>query len=146
VLSLKEALSERSATLRPEIRFIILLPLNIAVELAFLFLCKLLIFKKSMACVTPAALAAAGAIATSLTLPYVWFVLYWLVRDRTAYVVASEAFAVIVEGLLYCFILKLRLRIGLAVSLIANAASFLILYRVDALLLFLAAPAAGAGR
>ena len=117
------------------VRFLIVLPIDLAVECAVLFACKYLLFKKSFQPVSVLTVVLAGIIATSLTLPYVWFIVPYFIHGRIAYLVVSEAFAVVVEGFLYRFLLKIKLQIGLLVSLLANAASFIGLYFLDFLLL-----------
>ncbi len=117
------------------VRFLIVLPLDLAIECGALIACKYLLFRKSFRTASALSLLPAGIVATALTLPYVWFVIPFFIRGRIPYLLFSETFAVIVEGFLYWFILKVKLRMGLLVSLIANAASFIALYFLDFLLL-----------
>ena len=117
------------------IRFLIVLPIDLVIECAALIACQYFLFKRSVQTAPVLSVVLAGVIATSLTLPYVWFIIPFFIRGRIPYLVVSEAFAVLVEGFIYCFILKIRLRVGLLVSLLANAASFIALYFLDFLLL-----------
>jgi hypothetical protein len=116
------------------VRFLIILPLDLIIECAVLIACKYLLLKKSFQPVPSLTVVLAGIVATSLTLPYVWFIIPFFIRDRILYLIVSETFAVLVEGFLFCFLLKLKVRMGLLVSLVANAASFIALYFADFLL------------
>ncbi len=65
----------------------------------------------------------AGIISSSLTIPYLWFVMPIFFDSRTAYVFISEGLIVVVEGLLLYKLLSLSLARALAASFIANMVS-----------------------
>jgi hypothetical protein len=125
--------------MRPELRFLIILPLTILVEGGCGLVCKFVLLKKSLLPVTVPVMLITGAIATGLTLPYVWFVIPFFFRDRLVYLMVAEAFAVVIEGLLYWFILKVKPAIGLLLSFLLNLGSFAALFLADGWLLSLAA-------
>jgi len=64
--------------------------------------------------------------ASLMTLPYVWFIWPFFIRERFWYLTTVELFAWLVESLFYAFFFKTNLRTALALSLICNACSFLI--------------------
>ena len=66
------------------------------------------------------------ALASMLTLPYVWFVLPELIKPRLAYELVSEAGVTLVEGFWYTLALRINLKKALALSLCANLGSVLI--------------------
>lgn len=68
----------------------------------------------------------AGLFASFSTIPYVWYVFPSLFPGSlsTAYVV-GEVFATTIETFIYAFVLDIRLREGVAVSIFANAASLI---------------------
>lgn len=69
---------------------------------------------------------AAGILASSLTLPYLWFVLPAWFPDFWTLAAIGEPSVVIIEGLFYWFALRISLPRSLLLSLIANALSFTI--------------------
>lgn len=67
-----------------------------------------------------------GAIASALTLPYLWFVLpLWLV-NRNAYIFGGEFLVIFVEAVIYYKLLNLKLSEAIIVSLVANLMSVLL--------------------
>ena len=67
----------------------------------------------------------AGIIASSLTLPYLWFVLPSFIPSRTAYICIGESAIVLIEAFVYYKILKISAKQAFVVSLMANIASVL---------------------
>lgn len=65
-------------------------------------------------------------IASSLTLPYLWFVLPIFIFDRVIYIIVSEIFAVIVEAVFYWRVLQISFKKTIIISFISNFFSFLI--------------------
>lgn len=106
-----------------EIRFLQALALTLLIEVPVL----LFLFSRLARRPVPSvrALALAGACASALTLPYVWFVLPALVTGF-AYVVLAEVFAVALEAFLYAMWFRLDPMRALALSLACNAASYLL--------------------
>ena len=66
----------------------------------------------------------AGAICSALTLPYVWFIIPYLVPGYWDYMITAESSAVVVEAFVYVRILSWCYRRAFVVSLICNAVSF----------------------
>lgn len=68
----------------------------------------------------------AGIIASSLTLPYLWFVLPAYISDRLIFLLVSEILIVCIEAVIYRQLLKIRLTKSFIISLIANIVSILV--------------------
>jgi len=66
------------------------------------------------------------ALASVLTLPYVWFVLPELIKPRLAYELISEVGVTLVEGVWYMLALRIDIKKALALSVCANLGSVLI--------------------
>jgi len=65
----------------------------------------------------------AGIISSSLTIPYLWFVMPIFFDSRMVYLFVSEALIVIVEALVLYKLLSLSLRLAVIASFLANIAS-----------------------
>lgn len=65
----------------------------------------------------------AGVIATALTLPYLWFV-FPPYLDMRYYLLSGELIVIATEAVVYWVVLGMQPRLAIAVSVIANAASF----------------------
>jgi len=106
--------------------FLYALFFTVAVETAALFLCARVLFKMK-AKEAPDALLLFCGIALSLdTLPYVWFIFPAFLGSGAAYVAAAELFAFAAEAVGYKIILHTNWKRAAALSLICNAASFLL--------------------
>ena len=68
----------------------------------------------------------AGIIASSLTLPYFWFILPIFISNRFAYVWIGESVIVLIEAYIYYRILKVSAKQAFVVSLIANVSSVIV--------------------
>ena len=66
----------------------------------------------------------AGIITSTLTLPYLWFILPLYISDRTIYIIVGEILVVLIEAFIYYRVLKLKFIQALLVSFIANLVSF----------------------
>jgi len=66
-----------------------------------------------------------GTIPTLTTLPYIWFVFSYFIKDRTVYTIFSESFAVLFEAVIIYLILKVNFRYTLLLSFVANIVSYL---------------------
>jgi hypothetical protein len=71
-------------------------------------------------------LIATVALASVLTLPYVWFVLIELIHPRPIYEISAEIIVMFVETLFYVLTLKITVKKALILSLCANLGSVLI--------------------
>lgn len=69
---------------------------------------------------------AVGLFATMLTLPYLWFILPVFLKNNIAYIVLSEAIAVVVESFIYYLFFDKPYGKVLLISLICNGSSYLL--------------------
>jgi hypothetical protein len=67
----------------------------------------------------------AGVVASSVTLPFVWFVFPLIIEHRSAFLVAAELFAFLAEIPMIRSIVKTTLPEAAVASLAANGASFM---------------------
>ena len=65
-------------------------------------------------------------VASVMTLPYVWFVYYDFIKDRTTFAVVSELWAWLAEALFYKYYFRTGLKRVLAFSFLLNLFSFLV--------------------
>lgn len=103
-----------------ESRFLVALAITLAIEVpALIVLFKFLKFKitRKIFCV--------GLIASTMTLPYVWFVIPAFFSGNT-YVFVAEAFAVIAEAVLFFRLLELGAKESLLISAVVNMLSFVL--------------------
>jgi len=101
-----------------EIQFLIALAFTIIAETTVL----LFVMRKKHSGLHTLLLA--GCAASFATLPYVWFIFPFFIRTHYPYLIASEAFALLAETLLYAALLRIPLKKGFIVSLCCNTASF----------------------
>ena len=66
------------------------------------------------------------ALASVFTLPYIWFVAPELIKNRWAFGISAEIFALIMEAIWYFLALKISAKNALIISLSANIVSFAI--------------------
>jgi len=66
------------------------------------------------------------AVASALTLPYVWFVLPAFINAGLTYIIVSEISVTIVEGLFYWFTLKTSFKTAIILSVTTNFFSWFI--------------------
>jgi hypothetical protein len=66
-----------------------------------------------------------GVLASSLTLPYLWFIAPLILGDPYALIV-GEILVFLVEAGIYILVLQISLRRALLISLIANLASLVV--------------------
>ncbi|MFB9079483.1 hypothetical protein ACFFLS_06320 [Flavobacterium procerum] len=65
-----------------------------------------------------------GIIASFLTLPYVWFVFPAFIHSQFPYIITSEVFAVMIESVIICKLLKIEYKKAFWISLLCNVISF----------------------
>jgi len=103
-----------------ETRFLLSLGLTLLIEVPALFiLTRFFVAHK----VTPAEVLFTSILASSLTLPYLWFVLPPYV-NASYYLQIGEAAVIIVEALIIQRLLKVDILRSLLISAAANMASF----------------------
>ena len=105
--------------------FIYALFFTVAVETAVLFLCARVLFRMKAKEAPDALLLFCGVALSLATLPYVWFV-FPMFSSGTVYIALAELFAFAAETIGYKFILRTDWKRAAALSLICNAASFLL--------------------
>jgi len=103
--------------------FFISLLLSLIIEIPILYLFIRFIYKNKKISVKK--IIFTGIVASSLTLPYLWFVLSpYILSNYYIYIV--EILVFFVEGLIYYEFLELRFDKALIVSFICNLISFII--------------------
>lgn len=64
--------------------------------------------------------------ASLLTLPFVWFVFYDFIKDRTTFAVVAELWAWLAEALFYGLFFRIDYKRALTLSFLLNLFSFLV--------------------
>jgi len=105
-----------------EVRFALALLLTLIVEIPLLVIFSRRVFKYKLPLEK---LITTGIIASALTLPYLWFVLFPFI-PTAYYVFLGEGFVIIIESLIYKQLLDIRLTKAFILSLMLNIASFLV--------------------
>ncbi len=106
-------------------RFLSSLVFTGVIETAVLILLLWFVFRKRS--IGLSQMLFAGLYASFSTISYVWFVFPYLIEwQRGTAIIFAEAFAFIVEAVLYRFVLKLDWRVALFVSFVCNAVSYLL--------------------
>ncbi|WP_340818208.1 hypothetical protein [Methanolobus sp. WCC4] len=108
-----------------EYLFLLSLILTIAIETSLLFIVVRHFFKVNKENISDPILLFAGFFASFATLPYLWFVLPFFIREHHVYVASGETFVFLVESLIYYFVLDLPARKVLILSFVCNLISFL---------------------
>jgi len=104
-----------------EQKFLFSLLLSLIVEITIaVFLVKRLYKHKE---IKISKIVIAGFIASTLTLPYFWFVLPVYISSRSLYVFIGEVLIIFVEAVIYNQFLKLKLSNAFIVSLVVNIVS-----------------------
>ena len=106
--------------------FLIHLLFTIIVETCFLFFIIRFLFKINNKKIKSSLLLFAGFISSFLTLPYLWFVLPIFLKSFYSLAVVGEILVVIIEAIMYKFIIRLNLKKAFVVSIACNLASFLL--------------------
>ncbi len=107
-----------------EITFLKALLLTIFIETAVLFFLIKVLFKSTK--FGNWILLLTGVLATFSTLPYLWFILPYLIKTKLWYVIASEVSAILIESLIILGLLRTNYPKALLISVICNTTSFLI--------------------
>jgi hypothetical protein len=109
-----------------ETQFLIALLITLAVETSLLLLVVRLMFRLPAAQLGSGVILFAGILASSATLPYVWFVVPAFIGSYRPFVVVSEGLVLVAETVMLMFILRLRIGRALAAAAICNVTSFAI--------------------
>ena len=113
-----------------EMRFLLALMQTLVIETLLLLLFSKMVFKNRFSTKPVYFIIITGVIASSLTLPYVWFILPFLIRDRVRYIIISEVFAITAESLIFLFLFKVSYKFCFLLSFICNLFSFLSVFVV----------------
>lgn len=105
--------------------FLFSLALTIIIEFFALWAVLRIFFKAKQEEVPFRLILFTGFFNSFATLPYVWFIIPFFIRDFFPYAVTSELFALGLETVFYYFILKTSWRRSFLLSLICNSCSFL---------------------
>ncbi len=105
-------------------RFFPALFLSVSVETVLLLVLARRVFRLKAAEVPTGRIVFAGVLATSATLPYVWFVFWELLGGTVLYAPVAETFVLAAEAFILKALLGLSLRRAFAASFACNAASF----------------------
>lgn len=104
-----------------ETRFLLAWLLTLVIEVPILFILVKFVFK--IKTIKNLDLLTAGVIATTLTIPYLWFVLPAFFNARY-YVYLGEGMVTIVEAIIYSLLLRIDVIRALIISIVANMASY----------------------
>ena len=67
-----------------------------------------------------------GVFCSFSTLPYLWFILPIFIKSYFQLALIGEAIVIIIESIIYYFVLKVNLKKALCISLVCNIVSFLV--------------------
>lgn len=109
-----------------EIEFIKSLLMTVAAEVLVAIILRRWLPKALGLSVSYGKLIVIVAVASIITLPYVWFILPIILKTRIQYVIIAELLVWIAEAVWYKAILKLNIKQALILSLAANGFSYLI--------------------
>ena len=105
-----------------EAKFLVALALTLVIEIPVAVMALWYWFKRKE--IPRGKIVTAGLVASGLTLPYLWFILPAFIPNPFIYIAVGEVSVFLVETFIYVWLLKVNLRQALAVSFLANAASF----------------------
>jgi hypothetical protein len=107
-----------------EALFLIALAITIISEALILIIVIRWLFRLNAAAMPVWKILLAGFFASFATLPYVWFVLPFWLKDYLALTIVGELSVWAVESLFYFFALKIGLKRAMLASFICNAVSY----------------------
>jgi len=110
------------------INFLYALGLTVCTETVVLFLLVRLLFKYSREKFTNITLIFAGVLASTTTLPYLWFALPEFIHTRMGLLIYGEPGVVIIEALIYRQFLRIKWQEALLVSTACNIISVVMGY------------------
>jgi hypothetical protein len=107
-----------------EIIFLKALLLTVLIETSVLFL----IFKTLLKSVEANnyILLLTGILASSATLPYLWFIFPLFIKSKIWYTIFSESFAIVAESFIIKGLIQINYTKSLIISIICNAISYII--------------------
>ena len=108
-----------------ELHFLRSLALTILIETSLLFLIVRRFYKLPEAQLRRARLLFGGMLASTATLPYVWFVFPAFIQNRALYAVVVESFAIAAETAIFAMLFRMGWKKALLLSACCNAGSFI---------------------
>ena len=106
-----------------ETRFLLSLLLTLLVEIPIVFILVRYVFERKKKKTDTIFLLTVELIASTLTLPYLWFVLHPYI-DARLYVIWGEFWVFVAEAFIYWRLLKIKLWKACILSLAANISSY----------------------
>ena len=95
-------------------------------EIITLVLITRIVFKIKTSEVSAGRLLFSGILASFATLPYVWFVLQYLIQPYELFILVAEVSVVLAEAVIYYYLLNIKLARAIVLSLSCNMTSFLL--------------------
>lgn len=108
--------------------FLRMLFFTILTETACLFIITRKLFNIDKSLTPNSKIMFSGFIASFGTLPYLWFVLPWVIKDRLIFVIVGEIAVVLIEAMIYYFMLQLKPKRALIASILCNLASYALVF------------------
>lgn len=108
-----------------ELHFLGSLALTVVIETSLLFLIVRRFYKLPEAQLSRVVLLAGGMLASTATLPYVWFVFPAFIQNRALYIVVVESFAIAAETAIFVMLFRMDWKKVLLLSACCNAGSFI---------------------
>jgi len=109
-----------------EYEFLLSFAITIIIETIILFIIVRKLFKINQRKISNSILLFLGVFCSFSTIPYLWFVLPFFIRNYIYYIIIGELLVLLVESLIYYFVLKIGYKKSFIISLLCNLASFLI--------------------
>lgn len=103
--------------------FLIALLLTLIIEIPILFIFLKYIFKLK---IKDSKIIFVGFLASTLTIPYLWFIFPAYINDYFIYIIIGEFLVFLFEAFMYNQLINLRIDKALLVSFVANLSSFTI--------------------
>jgi len=97
---------------------------TVVIETAGLFLITRKLFNIDKSLTPNSQILFSGFVASFSTLPYLWFILPWAIRDRLIFGVVGEIAVTLIEAVIYCFVLQLKPKHAIMASVLCNLASY----------------------
>jgi hypothetical protein len=112
--------------MRYEYKFLIALGGTILIEIVALFLIVRVFYRIDRNQLSNVRLLFSGFICSFSTLPYLWFLLPVIMPSRNVFITVGEIFVILIETLIYYFLLHTTMKKATVISMACNSASFLI--------------------
>lgn len=104
--------------------FLIVLIFTITIEIVVLFLLVRHLLTIPRTKISNNLLIFSGFFVSVITLPFLWFLLPKIIHNYYIYIFGGEIIVILIEGVLYFFLLKIGLTKSLLISCLCNLTSF----------------------